>query len=72
MFKFRGCSAIRLAIVEQEICEMGKEERLEELPTIRPGDRVLRRGRRPHSMLRTIAQNMPKLLKRKANKQPGK
>jgi hypothetical protein len=50
---------------------MEKKEKLEELPTLRPGDRVLRRERRPRSIMHAVAQNMPRLFKRRANKQPG-
>ena len=41
---------------------MGEPERLEQVKPIRPGDRVLRRGRRPKRRLR-LAPNIPGILK---------
>ena len=49
---------------------MGEKESLEELATLKPGDRVLRRQRRPRGIMQAISQNMAKLLKCKAGKQP--
>jgi hypothetical protein len=48
--------------------QMAKKELLEEVPTIRPGDRVLRRRRRPQGILRTISQNISKFFKGTASK----
>jgi len=47
---------------------MTKKELVEELPTIRPGDRVLRRRRRPQGKWRTISQNISKFFRFTANK----
>ena len=47
---------------------MTKKELVEELPTIRPGDRVLRRRRRPQGKWRTISQNISRLFRFTANK----
>jgi len=46
---------------------MIKKELVEELPTIRPGDRVLRR-RRPQGKWHTISQNISRLFRVTANK----
>jgi len=47
---------------------MVKKELVEEVPTIRPGDRVLRRRRKPRGILRALSQNISKLFKGRASK----
>ncbi len=47
---------------------MEKKGQFEEIPTVRPGDRVLRRQRRPHGLRNIISQRLSSLLRRKANK----
>ncbi|TET18299.1 MAG: hypothetical protein E3J75_00430 [Dehalococcoidia bacterium] len=56
----KKCRAKRREI---DSTEMAKKELLEEIPTIRPGDRVLRRRRKPRGILRTISQNVSRFFK---------
>jgi len=41
---------------------------LEEVPTIKPGDRVLRRQRKPYGILRTLSEKVSRLFKGTAAK----
>jgi len=47
---------------------MARKELLEEVTTIRPGDKVLRRRRKPRGILHTISQNVSKFFKGRASK----
>ena len=47
---------------------MIKKELVEELPTIRPGDRVLRRRRKPQGKWCTISQNISRFFRFTSNK----
>ncbi|MCD6453648.1 MAG: hypothetical protein J7K77_05135 [Dehalococcoidales bacterium] len=49
---------------------MIKSEPLEEIPTTRPGDRVLRRQKKSPGKLHTFSQNISRLFKGSSSKQP--
>jgi len=51
-----------------EVFRDDKKEGLEEVPTIRPGDKVLRRRRRPRGVLHTVSQNISRFFKRATSK----
>jgi len=45
-----------------------KRKLLEEVPTIKPGDRVLRRQRKPRGILHTLSEKVSRLFKGTAGK----